>query len=57
MEKRAYLVNSNIELEVRGFHNESNDHGAVCPICECYTRVFDSIEMIPESRIEIRMKG
>ena len=54
MEKKAYLVNSSVELEIRGFHNESNDHGAVCLICECYTRAFDSIEMIPASRIEIR---
>lgn len=54
MEKKAYLVNSSVELEIRGFHNESNNHGAVCLICECYTRAFDSIEMIPASRIEIR---
>lgn len=51
---KAYLKNSNVELEVRGFYNEYNAHGARCLMCICYSAAFDSIENIPASRIEIR---
>lgn len=51
---KAYLKNSSVELEIRGFHNETNEHGAICLICECYAKAFDSVEEIPASRIEIR---
>ena len=54
MEKKAFVKNSSVELEIRGFHNEANSHGVPCLICECYARAFDSIEQIPASRIEIR---
>lgn len=53
---KAILKNSNIELEIRGFYNVPNEHGAICRMCECYVPAFASIEQIPASRIEI-MKG
>ena len=53
-EKKAYLRNSNIELEIRGYKNKVNSKGVVCRIAECYTKAFNSIEDIPLDRIEIR---
>lgn len=50
---RAYLKNSNVELEIRHFWNDYNKSGVPCLMCECYVKAFDSIEQIPAGRIEI----
>lgn len=51
---KAYLINSNVELEVKDFFNEYNAHGVACLMCTCYAPAFDSVEKIPAGRIEIR---
>lgn len=52
--KKAYLRNSNIELEIRGYLNKVNKKGIICRYAQCYTKAFDSVEEIPLDRIEIR---
>ena len=54
MIKKAYLRNSNIELEIRGYKNKVNNKGIICRYAQCYTKAFDSVEDIPLDRIEIR---
>ena len=50
---RAYLINTSVELEVRGFYNKINNHGIPALMCVCYVKAFDSMEDIPAGRIEI----
>lgn len=52
--KKAYLRNTNIELELREFKQHINKKGVICRIAECYCKAFDSVEEIPLDRIEIR---
>lgn len=54
MNKKAYLRNTNIELEIREYKQHINNKGIICRVAECYTKAFDSIEEIPLDRIEIR---
>ena len=54
MKMRAYLINTSVELEVRGFYNKINNHGIPALMCLCYVKAFDSMEDIPAGRIEIR---
>ena len=51
---KAYLKNSNVELEVRSFFNKVNEKGIICRFAEVYARAYDSIEEVPLDRIEIR---
>ena len=51
---KAYLVNSSVELEIRGFFNKVNTHGVPALMCLCYIKAFDSMEEVPAARIEIR---
>lgn len=51
---KAYLVNSSVELDIRGFFNQINSHGIPALMCLCYAKAFDSMEEIPASMIEIR---
>lgn len=51
---KAYLVNSSVELDIRGFFNKINAHGIPALMCLCYAKAFDSMEEIPASMIEIR---
>lgn len=51
---RAYLVNSSVELEIRGYFNKVNEHGIPALMCLCYVGAFDSMEEVPASMIEIR---
>lgn len=51
---KAYLVNSSVELEIRGYFNKVNEHGIPALICLCYAKAFDSMEEVPASMIEIR---
>lgn len=51
---KAYLVNSNVELEIRGFYNEYNRHGIACLMCVCYASALDCTTDVPAARIEIR---
>ena len=51
---KAYLVNSSVELEIRGDFNKVNEHGIPALMCVCYAKAFDSMEEVPASMIEIR---
>ena len=52
--RKAYLRNSNVELEVRDFFSRINEHGIVCRFASCYAKAFDSIEEVPLNMIELR---
>lgn len=51
---KAYLINTSVELEIRGFWNKVNGHGVTALMCSCYVKAFDSMEDVPAARIEIR---
>ena len=51
---KAYLVNTSIELEIRGYFNKLNEHRIPALMCLCYAKAFDSMEEVPASMIEIR---
>lgn len=53
-DKKAFVRNTNIEVEIRGYKEIANEHGIVCRFAECYCKAFDSVEDIPLDRIEIR---
>ena len=50
---KAYLRDTNLELEVRGFYN-TYQNDAKCIMCNCFIRELDSCEEVPASMIEIR---